>query len=207
MRKPLLSLVVSFVVLAMSGLSHLQAQNNEELALGAQAPLTDHAVKDVSGKMITLKEVAGEKGLLVVFSCNTCPWVSRWEDRYNPIAQLAEENGIGTIALNPNTTYRDKGDGFEDMQQRAKKSKYTFFYALDENSELAKAFGATHTPHIFLFNSDMELVYKGAIDDNAASAEGVEEPWLKNALMSLGSGEEIAVKSTKSLGCTIKWPQ
>lgn len=207
MRKSLLSLVVSFVVFIMSGLSHMHAQHNEELALGAQAPMTDHAVKDVSGKMITLDGAAGEKGLLVVFSCNTCPWVKRWEDRYNPIAQLAEENGIGTIALNPNSNYRDNGDGFKDMQQRAKQSKYTFFYALDENSELANAFGATHTPHVFLFNSDMELVYRGAIDDNAASAENVEEPWLKNALMALGSGEEIAVKSTKSLGCTIKWPR
>lgn len=178
----------------------------DELELGAKAPLADVEVKDVSGDMLTLNEVAKENGLLVNFSCNTCPWVARWEDRYNPIADLAEENDIGVIALNPNSAYRNRGDGFEDMQERAQKSNYSFYYALDKNSELAKAFGASHTPHIFLFNSDMELVYKGAIDDNAASAEDVTKPYLKNAIKALGAGNEIPVKSTKSLGCTIKWP-
>ena len=177
-----------------------------ELEIGAKAPMTDVEVKDVSGEMITLNEVSGENGLLVIFSCNTCPWVKRWEDRYNPHARLAEKNGIGTIALNPNTAYRDRGDGYEDMKERAREQGYEFYYALDENSEMAKAFGATRTPHIFLFNSDMELVYRGAIDDNANSAEDVKEPYLKNAIEALGAGEEISVKTSKSLGCTIKWP-
>ncbi|NGP76742.1 thioredoxin family protein [Balneolaceae bacterium YR4-1] len=177
-----------------------------ELEIGAKAPMTDVEVKDVSGEMVTLEQVSKENGLLVIFSCNTCPWVKRWEDRYNPHARLAEENGIGTIALNPNTAYRDRGDGFEDMQERAKEQGYEFYYALDKNSEMAKAFGATRTPHIFLFNSDMELVYRGAIDDNANSAEDVKEPYLKNAIQALGHGEGISVKTSKSLGCTIKWP-
>lgn len=179
----------------------------EELELGASAPLLDKKVKDVSGKMISLREVAGENGLLVNFSCNTCPWVMRWEDRYNPIAELAQSNGIGVIALNPNSGYRDNGDSFEDMQQRAEDKGYQFYYALDENSELAEAFGASRTPHIFLFDSNMKLVYRGAIDDNARSAEQVENPYLKNAIKALAAGEEISPASTKSLGCTIKWPE
>ena len=189
-----------------SALSPAEISLPAELEIGAKAPMTDVEVKDISGEMITLEEVAGEKGLLVIFSCNTCPWVERWEDRYNPHAKLAEENGIGTIALNPNTAYRDRGDGFEDMKERAKQQGYEFYYALDKNSEMAKAFGATRTPHIFLFNADMELVYRGAIDDNARSAEDVKEPYLKNAIKALGGGEEISVKTSKSLGCTIKWP-
>lgn len=179
----------------------------EELAIGAKAPMIDHKVEDVSGKMLSLEKVAKENGLLVNFSCNTCPWVSRWEDRYNPIAKLAEENGIGVIALNPNAGYRDNGESMQDMQARAKKSGYEFYYALDENADLADAFGATRTPHIFLFNADMELVYRGAIDDNAGSAMDVENPYLKNAIKNLAAGNKIDPKTTKSLGCTIKWPE
>lgn len=181
-------------------------RQKDELAIGAKAPMTDVEVKDVSGRMLTLNDVAGETGLLVIFSCNTCPWVSKWEDRYNPVAKLAEDSGIGTIALNPNAAYRERGDGFADMQKRANENGYEFYYALDENSKLAKAFGATRTPHIFLFNADMELVYRGAIDDNANSAENVEKPYLNNAINELASGKEISVKTSKSLGCTIKWP-
>lgn len=207
MKKSALFFTFSIVLTVFfSALSPAEISLPAELEIGAKAPMTDVEVKDVSGEMITLEEVAGEKGLLVIFSCNTCPWVERWEDRYNPHAKLAEENGIGTIALNPNTAYRDRGDGFEDMKERAKQQGYEFYYALDKNSEMAKAFGATRTPHIFLFNADMELVYRGAIDDNARSAEDVKEPYLKNAIKALGGGEEISVKTSKSLGCTIKWP-
>lgn len=178
----------------------------DELEIGAKAPLADLKVEDVSGKILTLNEVAKENGLLVNFSCNTCPWVARWEDRYNPIAKIAEGHKIGVIALNPNSGYRNRGESMKDMQERAKKSNYQFYYALDKESKLAGAFGATHTPHIFLFNSDMQLVYRGAIDDNAGSAENVEHPYLKNAIEALGAGKEINPKTTKSLGCTIKWP-
>ncbi len=179
----------------------------EELSIGAEAPLTDLEVQDVSGEMLTLSEVAKSNGLLVNFSCNTCPWVGAWEDRYNPIAQLAEENDIGVIALNPNTAIRDDGESLQDMKERAEKSNYQFPYAVDKDSKLASAFGATRTPHIYLFNSDMELVYRGAIDDNAKSAEDVKNPYLKNAIKDLAAGNEISPKTTKSLGCTIKWPE
>lgn len=207
MKKALLFTTVSlFSLILISAFTPVEKIFIDELEIGAKAPMTNVEVKDVSGEMITLSEVAGDKGLLVIFSCNTCPWVAKWEDRYNPVAGLAEEHGIGTIALNPNTGARDRGDGFEDMQKRAEESGYEFYYALDENSKMAEAFGATRTPHIFLFNSDMELVYRGAIDDNANSAEKVEKPYLKNAIKELGAGKEISTKTSKSLGCTIKWP-
>lgn len=200
-------MIVAMAIAGLLAFAPVDIDPREELAIGAQAPMLDTPVKDVSGKMVTMKEVAGENGLLVIFSCNTCPWVARWEDRYNPIADLAKENGIGTIALNPNTSSRDRGDSFEDMQKRAKESNYNFYYALDEQSKIAEAFGASHTPHIFLFNADMKLVYRGAIDDNARSAAEVDKPYLKNAITQLASGKEITDKTSKSLGCTIKWPE
>ena len=206
------SLVFSFLLMVSVALLYAMSPVSEplmtdELPIGAKAPMTAQKVKDVSGEMLTLDGVAGENGLLVIFSCNTCPWVDRWEDRYNPVAGLAEEHGIGMIALNPNSAYRERGDSFKDMQERAKEKNYQFYYALDEQSKLAEAFGANRTPHVFLFNSDMELVYRGAIDDNARSAEGVKQPFLKNAIKELSAGEEIGTKTTKSLGCTIKWPE
>ena len=209
MRK---SITFSFLLILSATLFYAMSPADEpvmpdELAIGAKAPLTDVEVKDVSGEMLTLNGVAKENGLLVIFSCNTCPWVDRWEDRYNPVANLAGEHDIGMVALNPNAAYRDRGDSFEDMKERAAERDYRFYYALDEESRLAKAFGATRTPHVFLFNANMELVYRGAIDDNARSAEGVEQPYLKNAIKQLAAGEEISTKTSKSLGCTIKWPE
>jgi hypothetical protein len=197
------------VLLAFGLLAFLPVEEKiaDRLEIGAKAPLTDVEVTDVSGEVLTLGEVAGENGLLVNFSCNTCPWVKAWEDRYNPIAKLAEENDIGVIALNPNAAIRDDGESMQDMQERAESSNYQFYYALDEGARLAEAFGATRTPDIFLFNSDMELVYTGAIDDDAKSAENVEQPYLENAIQNLVAGKEINPKITKALGCTIKFPK
>jgi len=201
--KTAITTVVTFLLVVGLG-AFMPADIVEELEIGARAPMIDHEVKDVSGETLTLSDVADENGLLVIFSCNTCPWVDKWENRYNPVSELAKENGIGMIALNPNTEYRDRGDSFEDMKKRAESKNYKFPYALDENNKLADAFGATRTPHVFLFNSDLELVYRGAIDDNANSAENVSRHYLKDAIRALASGEEISTKTTKSLGCTIK---
>lgn len=190
--------VVSIVFLTASDIQF------EELRIGDKAPMTTHKVQDVSGRSITLAEVAQQNGLLVVFTCNTCPWVMKWEDRYPDMSRLARANRIGMVALNPNEAYRNRGDGMEDMVKRAKKMNYDFVYALDKNHEIADAFGASRTPHIFLFNGNMELVYVGAIDDNANDASAVKEYYLKDAIEEMVGGQELARPTTKSLGCTIK---
>lgn len=127
----LYSLPILLVIAFLWAFSPVKDKTADRLEIGAKAPLTDVEVEDVSGEILTLEEVAGENGLLVNFSCNTCPWVAAWEDRYNPIAELAEENGIGVIALNPNASIRDGGESMQDMQARAKASNYQFYYALD----------------------------------------------------------------------------
>lgn len=180
------------------------AAQNAVLKIGDAAPMTDHAVTDVSGKSMTLAEAAGPNGLIVMFSCNTCPWVAKWEDRYNSLAAHAGDNGIGLIALNPNERIRDRGESMDDMKKRAQKSGYTFPYALDKDHMLADAFGATRTPEIFLFDSNMNLVYHGAIDDNANDANAVEEDYTVVAIDELISGSGIKTSETRSLGCTIK---
>jgi peroxiredoxin len=176
----------------------------KELEIGSKAPLVDLKMRDVSGQMLSLRDVAGKNGLLVIFSCNTCPWVAAWEDRYLIVAQKAKELGIGMIAVNPNEAYRNRGDGFEDMQKRAQEKGYTFPYVLDEGSKLADAFGATRTPHVFLFNKELVLVYRGAIDDNARNPEAVTQHYLLDAMEAMASGKPIPVATTRSIGCTIK---
>jgi peroxiredoxin len=176
----------------------------KELEIGSKAPLVDLKMRDVSGQMLSLRDVAGQNGLLVIFSCNTCPWVAAWEDRYLIVAQKAKELGIGMIAVNPNEAYRNRGDGFEDMQKRAQEKGYTFPYVLDEGSKLADAFGATRTPHVFLFNKELVLVYRGAIDDNARNPEAVTQHYLLDAMEAMASGKPIPVATTRSIGCTIK---
>lgn len=178
--------------------------NAQELKLGAVAPLTDLKMDDVSNRSISLAEAAKDNGLLVIFSCNTCPWVARWEDRYLDLASITTQNNVGMIALNPNERIRDRGESMDDMKKRAEKKGYTFFYALDKDHKVADAFGATRTPHIFLFDKDMKLVYRGAIDDNANDATKVKEYFLKDAIEAMVAGTAVVKPSTKSLGCTIK---
>lgn len=198
-----------FILLLMGICWQAGAQSENEdsitsLEIGAKAPLLDHKVRAVSGGEVTLRQMAESNGLLVLFTCNTCPYVKAWEDRYPQIYRLTAKNDLGMIALNPNKSSRNSGDGFSDMKKRAKQKNYKFVYALDRHHRLADAFGATRTPEVFLFNSDMELKYHGAIDDNYESAENVEKPFLKNAIKNLADEKAIKPATTKSLGCSIK---
>ncbi|MDP7217069.1 MAG: thioredoxin family protein [Candidatus Marinimicrobia bacterium] len=176
-----------------------------ELEIGSDIPMANMKMPDVSGKTVSLNDARGKNGLLVIFSCNTCPWVDRWEDRYITISQKFQIEGVGTIAINSNENTRNRGDSLDDMKKRANKAKYDFYYTMDEESKLASAFGATRTPHIYLFNNEGKLVYRGAIDDNAKKAEKVKKPYLIDAFEAMIAGVEIKTTSTKALGCGIKF--
>lgn len=175
-----------------------------ELEIGKKAPGTDIKMKDISGKDLSLKEIKGENGLLVIFSCNTCPWVINWQDRYNDLHEFARKNNVGMVAVNSNEAQRSEEDSFEAMKSHAKEYNYTFNYVVDTNSELADVFGATRTPHVFLFDKDMQLVYRGAIDDNAKDKSAVAKPYLKDAIENMIQSRDINPATTRSLGCTIK---
>ena len=176
-----------------------------ELEIGSTMPLKDLELADISGKNITLANAKGDAGTLVVFSCNTCPWVIRWEDRYVSLANTYAQKGIGMIAVNSNAARFGGEDSLEEMLEHAKNKGYNFPYAQDPESELATAFGATKTPHIYLFNGDDKLVYRGAIDDNAKNAKKVDVPFLANAIDALLAGNPINPQTTKALGCSIKF--
>jgi hypothetical protein len=182
----------------------------EALNLGAKAPMASHKMKDVSGNEFSLNSLNKENGLLVIFSCNTCPFVigndnmDGWENRYNETYEFCKLNNIGMVLINSNEAKRDRGDSFKDMQQHSKNQTYNSSYVIDKNHLIADAFGASTTPHVFLFNNKLELVYKGAIDDNVKSKKEVKESWLKDAISSLAKGNEIAKPETRNSGCSIK---
>ncbi len=180
------------------------AQNIQSVAVGTAAPMLDLQMQDVSGKGVSIKEAMKENGVLVMFSCNTCPYVVKNEERTKAIAEYAQKHGMGVILFNSNEAKRDSDDSFEAMKEYAKKQGYNWYYAADAKSTIANAFGATRTPEVFLINKAGIIVYKGAIDDNPSEAENVKRQHLKIAIDEVTKGKTISVKESKSVGCSIK---
>lgn len=179
-------------------------QEIKELEVGTVGPMFDYQMDEISGNKITLADVKGENGTLVIFSCSTCPYVRAWEDRYLTISELAKELNIGMVAVNPNEATREQGSSLSDMKKRAEEIGYTFPYALDKDHKLADAYGATRTPHVYLLDKDNVLVFVGAIDDNSRSAADVENTYLADAMNELASGKAISQSTSRAIGCTIK---
>ncbi|MCH2545884.1 MAG: thioredoxin family protein [Alphaproteobacteria bacterium] len=177
----------------------------KELDLGSILPLGDIKMADISGKDISLNDAKGKNGLLVIFSCNTCPWVIAWEDRYVELAETYKDKGVGIVAINSNEKQFETVDSMEEMQAHAKEQGYNFYYTMDNGSKLASEFGATRTPHIYLFDKKDKLVYRGAIDDNARKPDQVENTYLADAIDNMLAGSAIDPAATKALGCAIKF--
>jgi len=174
------------------------------LKLGNKAPMADVKMKNVDGKDVLIADVAGKNGTLVVFSCNHCPYVKAWEGRMVEIGNAYQKKGFGVITINANDPSAFPEDSFDVMQQRAKEKGCQFPYVVDATSDVARAFGATRTPEVFLFDKDGKLVYHGAVDDDQ-DAKKVTKNFLRDALDALVSGKPIPVSETKFIGCSIKY--
>lgn len=196
---------VFFVLLVACGflLSFINTTAGTELSLNAALPLADEKMKDVSGKEISLNSVKTAKGLLVIFSCNTCPYVKLSESRIKEISDNCLKQGVGCVIINSNEGQRTEEDSFDAMIKYAASQKLGCSYALDANSKVADAFGATRTPQCFLFNAK-GLIYKGAIDDNVKDPALAKTHYLKDAIDALSKNETPKLQETKSIGCTIK---
>ncbi len=189
-----LMIIAAFPLLAITG----------TMETGGKATLTDVKMTDVSGATLSLNDAAGENGLLVMFSSNTCPFVIHWEERYKELKSFADKNKVGMIVLNSNYQNRNGVDSYNEMKKRAAEKNYNFNYVVDEESKIANAFGGQTTPHVFLFDKNMILVYKGAIDDNYKSAADVKNTYAKNAITEMVQGRTVTVAETKPVGCSIK---
>lgn len=197
-------------IAAIGALSLMPHDPLPDLTIGTAMPAADVKMKDVSGKEITLKDAQGKGGLLVIFSCNTCPFVvgsegsEGWEGRYPELAAYSQRYGVGVAFVNSNEAKRDQGDSFADMQARYKEMRYSGSYVLDAGNKVADAFGARTTPHVFLFDKDLKLAYKGAIDDNVGKASDVKEKYVEKAIANMVEGKTIDPATTRNIGCSIK---
>ena len=189
--------VAAFAVMALQPV-------NDPLPIGASLPKAGVKMKDVSGKDISFKDASLENGLLVMFSCNTCPYVIKNQGRTNEICQYAKTNNIGVVVLNSNEANRNSEDSYDAMKDYATGQQYNWYYLVDKNSEMANAFGANRTPECFLFDKNGKLVYHGAIDDNPSDAGAVSRKHLLVAMDEMKAGKSVTVTESRSVGCTIK---
>ena len=173
------------------------------LKIGSQAP--DFNLVGVNGKNYSLKSFSDKQALIVIFSCNHCPYVQAYEGRIKQIQNDYRDRGVAVVAINSN---EDKGypeDSFENMKKRSNEQKFNFPYLRDEDQTVARAYDASHTPEIFLFDKEKKLAFHGKIDDNWQEPSKVQNHYLRNALDELLAGKDISVPETFTIGCTIKW--
>ncbi len=174
------------------------------LNIGDKAPSTTVKMKNVDGSDVTIADVAGKQGTLVVFSCNHCPFVKAWQGRIASVGNAAKAKGLGVIIINSNDPTEYPEDSYAEMQKRSKELGFTFPYVVDATSDVARAFGATRTPEAFLFDKDGKLVYHGAIDDSK-EADQVTKHFLQDAIDAALAGKAVPVAETKFVGCGIKF--
>jgi thioredoxin-related protein len=196
MKRLMFAFSAALVLLAFSPI--------DELAIGSKLPKAEVKMTDISGKEITLGNTITKNGLLVMFSCNTCPYVIKNQERTRQILAYAQSKKMGVAVLNSNEASRGKEDSYDAMKAYGKDQQYNWIYAIDKNHVLADAFGATRTPECFLFDGNGVLVYHGAIDDSPTDAGAVKRTHLKEAIDEMTAGKQITVTTSRSIGCSIK---
>ena len=159
----------------------------------------------VDGKSHSSSSFRDRNILVIVFSCNHCPYVQAYEDRMIALRKDYAAKGVELVAINANNIANYPDDDFPGMVKRAKERGFNFPYLRDDDQSVAEAFGATHTPQFFVFNRERRLCYSGKMDDNWQDASQVKEKYLRNALDELLTGRPVSVPETFSIGCTIKW--
>jgi len=200
MRTTLLAMATLFITLAPAAVNAQQAQLNP----GAKLPAEGVVLRNAHGKPTSLKEAAKENGLLVMFSCNTCPFVIKNQGMTKKTMEYATAHKIGMVIINSNEAQRSDADGFDAMKAYANTQQYTVPYLVDENSKLADLFGANHTPEVFLFNNQGILVYKGAMNDNPGNPAEYKKMFIEEAINNMIAGKPVDPATTKSVGCSIK---
>ena len=173
------------------------------LQLGEPAP--DFDLPGVDGENYSLADFQDARLLVVVFSCNHCPYVIGSEDRMNQLYSDYADQGVAMVAINSNETDDHPTDSFEHMVQRAQDKGFAFPYLRDESQQVAKAYGALRTPHFYVFDGERKLRYTGRMDDNPRTPGAETTHELRDALDALLAGQQPAVALTNPIGCNVKW--
>jgi peroxiredoxin len=172
-------------------------------AMGQKA--IDFRLPGVDGKEHSLASFADKKLLVLIFTCNHCPYARAYEDRIIALQKDYADKSVQVIAINPNDDAGYPEDSFDNMIKRAKARGFNFPYLRDETQRTARAYGAEYTPEAYVLNAHRELCYIGRIDDNWQHPEKVHSRDLRNAIESLLNGKPVANPVTHAIGCSVKW--
>lgn len=202
-------IVIAGVLVVAAGL-FMNATKSLEGGYTIGDEVKDFSLKNVDGKMISLSDFSNAKGFIITFTCNTCPYAKGYEQRIMDLDKKYASKGFPVIAINPNDVERVPEDSMAEMKKRSNDRGYTFPYLRDDSQEVAQAFGATKTPHMYVLSkkgSKNIVEYIGAIDDNPRDAEGVSEKYVESVVDSLLAGNKPEVREKRAIGCTIKWKE
>lgn len=170
--------------------------------------IKDFTLENVDGKKISLSSYDNKKGVILIFDCNTCPYSQAYLNRIKQLHSKYESKGYPVMAINPNDPNRSPGDSMKKMISYAKKNDYQHAYLQDVDQSVAKAFGATNTPQVFVLQkqgANMVLQYIGAIDNNTQDADAATKKYVEDVVNSLLNDQKPEATKTKAIGCTIKW--
>ncbi len=193
---------IFFTAILLLATIAIQAQG---LKIGDTAP--NFNLKSIDDKMLSLESFSNEKGVIVIFTCNHCPYSVAYEDRIIAIDEKYKVKGYPVVAINPNDPISYPEDSFEAMKVRAQEKGFSFPYLVDDKQEIYPQYGAKKTPHIYVLKNTKKgfgVVYIGAIDNNSRDAAAVTENYLTNALDDLLEGNTPQIQTTKAIGCSIK---
>jgi peroxiredoxin len=195
---------LGIIVLAFFIINNLTAQQYK-----VGSVVSDFSLKNVDGEKISLSDYKDQNGVILVFTCNTCPVAQKYEDRIVALHNKYEKQGYPVLAINPNDTGQKPGDSMEEMKKRAEKKGYDFAYVRDDNQMITKKFGAERTPEVFILEKnkkhDFVIRYTGSIDNNPDNPASADKQYVNEAINHLMSGKDLAVTETNAVGCTIKW--
>ncbi|GAA4458482.1 hypothetical protein GCM10023189_30820 [Nibrella saemangeumensis] len=202
----IVGLIAILAVLIASTSHQTRAQSPKGYSVGEA--IASFSLKNVDGRMIGPANYQGQKGLIVVFSSNHCPFSKAYEDRVQELNRRYSSQGFPVVAIMPNDPSAYEEDSYEQMKTRASEKNFSYPYLLDESQSVAKAFGASRTPHVYVLKRSGDrftVEYIGAIDDNPQDASGVQRRYVEEAVNNLLAGRPVAVTTTKAIGCAIKW--
>jgi peroxiredoxin len=171
--------------------------------------VSDFSLQNVNGETVSLSDYTG-KGVIVVFDCNTCPYSKAYNDRIKALNKKYGPQGFPLVAINSNDPTISAGDSFEEMVSQAKRKNYDFPYLVDKTQGVARAFGATNTPHVFVLKrngNNFEVAYIGAIDNNSRNASQADKKYVEEAVDALLAGQAVPTEKTKAVGCGIQWKE
>lgn len=199
------SIKVLAVVVLVGVMSAFTVKDSGGYKLGDAAE--DFSLKNVNGKMVSMKDYKDAKGFIVIFTCNHCPYAVAYEDRIIALDKKYSKLGYPVIAINPNNPEKQKEDSYDLMKVRAKEKGFTFPYLFDEGQKIYPKFGATKTPHVYVIQKTGKtnvIQYIGAIDDNYEDEKAVKQTYVQDAVDALLKGNDVPVRQTKAIGCSIK---